>query len=78
MTERPRVLAPEAGAHMANEPTNLLLASLSPPDLKLLAPHLRPLELRQDKVLFEAEQSLSTVYFPYDAVVSLLRSRRGR
>jgi hypothetical protein len=57
---------------MSNKPTNLLLASLSAADLKLLEPHLRPLELKQHKVLFEAGQSVSTVCFPYDAVVSLV------
>ena len=57
---------------MSNKPTNLLLASLSAADLKLLEPHLRPLELQQQKVLFEAGQSVSIVYFPYDAVVSLV------
>jgi CRP-like cAMP-binding protein len=51
---------------------NLLLASLSGADFKLLEPHLRPLELKQNKVLFEAGQSVSTVCFPYDAVVSLV------
>jgi CRP-like cAMP-binding protein len=53
-------------------PTNLLLASLSSADLKLLEPHLRPLELKQHKVLWEAGQSVSAVYFPYDAVLSLV------
>jgi CRP-like cAMP-binding protein len=51
---------------------NLLLASLSVADFKLLEPHLRPLELQQHKILFEAGQSVSTLYFPYDAVVSLV------
>jgi CRP-like cAMP-binding protein len=57
---------------MSNKPTNLLLASLSAADLKLLEPHLKPLELPQHKVLWEAGQSVSAVYFPYDAVVSLV------
>jgi hypothetical protein len=57
---------------VSNNTTNLLLASLSAADLKLLEPHLRPLELKQHKVLFEAGQSLSTVYFPYGAIVSLV------
>jgi CRP-like cAMP-binding protein len=51
---------------------NLLLASLSVADFKLLEPHLRPLELKQHKILFEAGQSVSTLYFPFDAVVSLV------
>ena len=57
---------------MANKPTNLLLASLSAADLKLLEPHLRPFEFPQHKVLFEAGDPVSGCYFPYDAVVSLV------
>ena len=57
---------------MSNRPTNLLLASLSVADLKLLEPHLKPLELQQHKVLFEAADSVAAVYFPYDAIVSLV------
>jgi CRP-like cAMP-binding protein len=74
VAERQRVLPPEAGERVPNKPspTNLLLASLSAADLKLLEPHLRPLELHQHKILFEAEHSISAVYFPYDAVVSLV------
>jgi CRP-like cAMP-binding protein len=59
---------------VSNRPTNLLLASLSAADLKLLEPHLRPLDLKQHKILFEAGQSVSMVYFPYDAIVSLVVS----
>jgi CRP-like cAMP-binding protein len=55
-----------------NTPTNLLLASLSPADLKLLEPHLRTHEFPQQKILFEAGDTVSTVYFPYDCVVSLV------
>jgi CRP-like cAMP-binding protein len=57
---------------VSNRPTNLLLASLSAADLKLLEPHLRLLDLQQQKILFEAGESVSTVYFPYDAVISLV------
>jgi len=66
------VLPPEAGERVANKPTNLLLASLSAADLKLLEPHLRPFEFPQHKVLFEAGDPVSGCYFPYDAVVSLV------
>ena len=62
----------KAGERLSNKPTNLLLGSLSAADLKLLEPHLRPLELKQHKVLFEAGESVSAVYFPYDAIVSLV------
>jgi CRP-like cAMP-binding protein len=57
---------------MSNRPMNLLLASLSAADLKLLEPHLRPLEFQQHKILFEAGHSVSAVYFPYDAIISLV------
>jgi CRP-like cAMP-binding protein len=57
---------------MSNRPMNLLLASLSAADLKLLEPHLRPLEFQQHKILFEAGNSVSAVYFPYDAIISLV------
>jgi CRP-like cAMP-binding protein len=57
---------------MSNRPTNLLLASLSAADLKLLEPHLRPLDFQQHKILFEAGDSVSAVYFPYDAIISLV------
>jgi CRP-like cAMP-binding protein len=57
---------------MSNRPTNLLLASLSAADLKLLEPHLRPLDFQQHKILFEAGDSVLAVYFPYDAIISLV------
>jgi CRP-like cAMP-binding protein len=57
---------------MSNRPINLLLASLSAADLKLLEPHLRPLDFQQHKILFEAGHSVSAVYFPYDAIISLV------
>jgi CRP-like cAMP-binding protein len=57
---------------MSNRPINLLLASLSAADLKLLEPHLRPLDFQQHKILFEAGDSVSAVYFPYDAIISLV------
>jgi CRP-like cAMP-binding protein len=57
---------------VSNTPTNLLLASLSTADLNLLKPHLSPLDFKQHKVLFEAGDSVSSVYFPYDAIISLV------
>ena len=51
---------------------NLLLKSLSAADFGLVEPHLRSLEFKQHQVLFEADQSVSTVYFLYDAIVSLV------
>ena len=57
---------------MPNGPKNLLLASLSKSDFDLLGSHLRPFEFRQNQVLCEAGDTVSAVYFPYDAVVSLV------
>jgi CRP-like cAMP-binding protein len=51
---------------------NLLLGLLSQPDLKLLAPHLKPTQLKQHHVLFEADREIRHVYFPTGAVVSLV------
>ena len=51
---------------------NLLLDMLSPADLKLLQPHLKPARFEQHHVLFEADQKIHSVYFPTGAVVSLV------
>jgi CRP-like cAMP-binding protein len=51
---------------------NLLLNLLSPPDAKLLAPHLKPAKFEQHHVLFEADERIRHVYFPNGAVVSLV------
>jgi len=51
---------------------NLLLGLLSPSDLKLLAPHLKPAKFEQHDVLFETDQQIRHVYFPTGAVVSLV------
>ena len=51
---------------------NRLLASLSDADFKLIEPHLKTVEFEQHKVLFEASQPISAVYFLYDAIVSLV------
>ena len=51
---------------------NLLLGLLSPPDRKLLGPHLKPAHFDQRTVLVEADDQISHVYFPTTAVVSLV------
>jgi CRP-like cAMP-binding protein len=51
---------------------NVLLSLLSPSDLKLLTPHLRPVHFDQHHVLFEADEPVHHVYFPTGAVVSLV------
>jgi CRP-like cAMP-binding protein len=51
---------------------NLLLNLLSPSDLKFLQPHLKVTRFEQHHVLFEADQTVHSVYFPATAVVSLV------
>src|SRR6266568_4682821 len=51
---------------------NLLLKALSASDRRALEPHLRPVDLPQQKILFEAGDTVNVVYFPDDAVVSLV------
>jgi len=51
---------------------NLLLASLCESDLQALASHLRPIKLEQQRVLFDTNEAISLVYFPVDAIVSLV------
>src|ERR1041385_8701590 len=55
-----------------NEATNLLLRSLSAADLKLIEPHSTPVKFQQQDILFEAGDTVSTAYFPFDAVISLV------
>jgi CRP-like cAMP-binding protein len=51
---------------------NALLASLSPSDSAALQPHLRATHLKQKTVLYEAGDTIDSVYFPISAVVSLV------
>ncbi len=51
---------------------NLLLSSFAPPDLELLRPHLRPVVLESTKILHESGENIGGVYFPFDAVISLV------
>src|SRR6202035_4482243 len=41
-------------------------------DISLLLPHLRPVELPQEMVLFEAGDAISRVLFPHSGVVALV------
>jgi CRP-like cAMP-binding protein len=51
---------------------NVLLDSLSVADAKLLRPNLNLIELPQGKVLFNAGGKIADVYFPTNAIVSLV------
>lgn len=52
--------------------TNLLLEALPDTERRVLDPHLKPVELHQHEVLFEIRDTIHDVYFPLDAVVSLV------
>ena len=51
---------------------NAILASLSASDASALRPHLKATHLQQKTVLYEAGDLIDTVYFPINAVVSLV------
>jgi CRP-like cAMP-binding protein len=52
--------------------SNQLLALFSHADGALLQPHLRPIFLEQQEVLVEAGHPMQSIYFPLDAIVSLV------
>ena len=52
--------------------SNAILASLSAGDTASLQPHLRPIQLRQKTVLYNAGDVVKAVYFPVSAVISLV------
>ncbi len=51
---------------------NLLLGALPPVELKRLTPHLKCVTLRVGEILKEADEPAIDVYFPLDAVISLI------
>ena len=51
---------------------NYFLASLSAQDSELIRPHLYPMELPAEAILYRAEETISRLYFPYSGVVSLI------
>lgn len=51
---------------------NLLLGSLPKPQRDTLVANLKPVELKQQTVLYEVREAVDTVTFPFDAVVSLV------
>ncbi|QRM33153.1 Crp/Fnr family transcriptional regulator [Microvirga sp. VF16] len=52
--------------------TNQLLSALQPDDFAHLEPHLERTELKKGTVLYETNESMPFVYFPHEAVVSLM------
>ena len=61
---------------MTNEPRppneNHILTRLPHEDYERLRPHLEPVELRHSQVLHEAGANIEYVYFPHNAMVSLI------
>jgi CRP-like cAMP-binding protein len=51
---------------------NAILASLSTGDVSSIRPHLKAIHLPQKTVLYEAGDTIKSVYFPTSAVVSLV------
>jgi CRP-like cAMP-binding protein len=56
---------------------NRLLASLIPADFELLRPHLKPVELVNEVVLFEPGATIDRVYFPHSGIISLVVELSG-
>src|SRR5215217_9709832 len=52
--------------------SNAILASLSESDVSARRPHLKATHLQQKTVLFEAGDTVRSIYFPTTAVVSLV------
>jgi CRP-like cAMP-binding protein len=52
--------------------SNLLLASFSSETMAALVPHLRLIELPRETVLFEARDTIKTLYFPHNGIVSIV------
>ena len=67
-----RFMLRQNGSRMPSFTSNLLLASLAPADLEVLQPHLQPMNFKQGLILHEAGDLLTHVYFPFDAIVSLV------
>jgi CRP-like cAMP-binding protein len=56
---------------------NRLLASLPPADFELLRPHLKPIELVHEAILFETGDTIDRVYFPHSGIISLVVDLRS-
>jgi CRP-like cAMP-binding protein len=56
----------------ASQPANGLLASLSVDDREAIRPHLRTVELSQERSLFELGETIKQIYLPHSGIVSLI------
>jgi CRP-like cAMP-binding protein len=57
---------------MQSYTSNLVLASLPAPDIDMLLPHLRAVDLPQETVLFEAGDAIRHVVFLHAGIISLV------
>jgi CRP-like cAMP-binding protein len=53
--------------------TNGILAALPPEEYQRILPHLEPFDFEVGRVLYELEGPIDYMYFPYGALVSLVR-----
>src|SRR3954468_11568442 len=51
---------------------NHFLKSLSPSDRDLIFPHLKPVVLALEEIVYKAENPIGRVYFPHAGIVSLI------
>ncbi len=51
---------------------NHILANLPDNEFQRLLPHLEPVELEQGRILYEIDQAIDYLYFPFDAMISLV------
>jgi CRP-like cAMP-binding protein len=58
--------------NVSGNPRNGLLAALAPEVLSNLLPHLKPVSLPRDRVLYDAEDPLKRVYFAEAGIVSMV------
>ena len=57
---------------MAADHPNHILSSLPAEDFEFLRPHLKPFELVQGDLLFDAGEPVTWVYLPHSGVISLV------
>jgi len=65
-------MRPSASPATQRPEKNLLLAALSPTELKRMRRHLEPVEMPLGDVVYESGRHLDHVYFPTTCIVSLL------
>lgn len=51
---------------------NLMLSSLTKPDLEILRPHLEPIDLKLGQIILQPESDIDYVYFPHSGIISVI------